>query len=174
MLVHSVVMVVDGVTDDASYSDVILIFGNKVYIDGSLSKRLQSRLDKGIQLYNQRIAPTIIVSGGLGKEGHQESAVMKEYLLLHGIPKSAIIEDKNGYNTYQTAKNVKAVIENTTAKIVIVTQYYHITRAKLALKKFGFKNVHAAHADMFPELRDLYSIPREVVGYYYYFFRNYL
>src|SRR3712207_7177756 len=40
----------------------------------------------------------------------------------------------------------------------------HISRTRLAAKSFGISPVYTAHASYF-ELRDLYSIVREVVGY---------
>jgi uncharacterized SAM-binding protein YcdF (DUF218 family) len=53
--------------------------------------------------------------------------------------------------------------------VMVITQYFHITRTKLAFNKLGFKNVYAAHAEIF-EYRDLYSIIREFPAYYKYTF----
>ena len=54
-------------------------------------------------------------------------------------------------------------------KVIVITQFYHISRAKLALKKVGIKNVGGASPDYF-ESRDFYSLFREFFGYYKYFF----
>ena len=101
---HTIIIVIVGLNDNVAQADAIVIFGNKVETDGTPSKRLQSRLDKGLELYNQGVAPLLIVSGGLGIEGYEEAVVMKEYLLNQGISEDAIIEDRNGYDTYQTSK----------------------------------------------------------------------
>ena len=172
-VLHAIIIVVDGLRDEVGPADAILIFGNKVEESGVPSARLQSRLDKGVELFSEGQAPLIIVSGGFGKEGYEEAEVMKQYLVAQKIPVSAIVEDKKGYDTYQTAHNVAVLAKDRNInKVIIVSQYYHITRAKLALSKFGFVAPYAAHADIF-ELRDLYSIPREVVGYYVYLFKDY-
>jgi hypothetical protein len=42
----------------------------------------------------------------------------------------------------------------------------------MALRRFGVPVVYSAHAHFF-ELRDLYSSPRELVGYVSYHFRHY-
>jgi uncharacterized SAM-binding protein YcdF (DUF218 family) len=174
MLIHAAVVIVDGLTDEIAPADVILIFGNKVRTDGTPSKELQSRLDEGVELYNQGIAPLVIVSGGLGKEGYQEAEVMEKYLVAKGIPENNIVEDGDGNNSYLTAKNLKSIANDRgIKKVIIVSQYYHILRAKLALSKFGFATVYSAHAKKWPGLRDLYSIPREIAGYYVYLFKNY-
>jgi hypothetical protein len=50
---------------------------------------------------------------------------------------------------------------------MVITQYYHITRTTLAMHKVGINKVYSAHARIF-ELRDLYSLTREFIGYYIY------
>jgi len=171
---HVLIILVVGLNDKVYEADVILIFGNKVETNGQVSKRLKSRLDEGVELFKQGKAPLIIVSGGFGKEGFDEAIVMKEYLLEQGVPKKAIIEDQNGINTYQTAKNLVEIAKDKNIEsLIIVTQYYHVLRAKLAIKRYGFNSIYSSHAKMIPELRDLYSIPREVIGYYFYLFKDY-
>jgi vancomycin permeability regulator SanA len=111
---------------------------------------------------------TIVVSGGLGKEGHYEGTKMAEYLVSNGVPKENIIIDNEGNTTAATAENVKRLNKNFPS-VTVITQYHHISRAKLAFRKNGFQQVYGAHADFF-EWRDLYSIVREFVGYYKYYF----
>jgi len=53
--------------------------------------------------------------------------------------------------------------------VMIISQFYHISRTKLAFKNAGFKEVYSAHGRYF-ELRDLYSLVREVPAYYKYLF----
>ena len=47
-LIHSAVIITDGLNDEMGASDIGVILGTKVNVDGSLSERLQKRLDKGI------------------------------------------------------------------------------------------------------------------------------
>jgi uncharacterized SAM-binding protein YcdF (DUF218 family) len=173
-ILHLLIILIVGLNNNVDKADVILIFGNKVEANGEASRRLQSRLDEGAELFKQGYAPLIAVSGGLGKEGFDEAVVMKDYLVAHSIPENVIIEDINGVNTYETAKNLREIAQDKNIEsIIVVTQYYHILRAKLALKKFGFSYVYSSYAKMTPELRDLYSIPREIIGYYAYLFKDY-
>ncbi len=171
--IHSTIIIFDGLNDEISASDTAVIFGNKIETDGRPSKRLKSRLNKGIELYNKKLIKKIIVSGGLGKEGFEEVDVMKDYLIENHIPENDILADKEGYNTYLTAKNTSKIMkDNDFEAVILVTQYYHISRAELAFKKFGMNQIYSAHANMFPEIKDLYSIPREFVAYYYYLLRK--
>jgi len=84
--IHSILITIGGLWDDSSEHAIVVILGNKVNEDGSLSDRLKSRVDKGLELYNNGIANQIIVSGGLGKEGHLEGDVMAKYLVENGVP----------------------------------------------------------------------------------------
>lgn len=170
LLTHFSIMLSIGMQSTHETADMIVIFGNKVETDGKPSQRLQERLDAGIALFNNKQASNIIVSGGTGSEGFDEATVMKEYLIEKGIPEKNIITDSQGNTTYLTAKNLAHMNEKS---VILVSQYYHLMRAQLAMKRFGFKTVYTAHAILNPELRDLYSIPREIVGYYYYLLRSY-
>lgn len=165
-ILHEILIVVDGLTDELGRADVGIVLGNKVELDGQPSRRLQSRLDRAVELYTDRYFNYIIVSGGLGKEGFDESKIMKEYLVKAGIPENRVIEDNSGNNTNMTAQNSKSIMNiMNLSSAVIITQYYHISRTKLVMKKAGIDKVYSAHAKIF-ELRDIYSLTREFVGYY--------
>lgn len=168
VFLHLLFIVVDGLTDEISPADVIVVLGNKVEENGKPSPRLQSRLDEARMLYEKGIAKNIIVSGARGKEGFEEPSIMKKYLVEQGIEEKNIIEDSKGFTTFDTAKNTKKIIEEKNWKsVVVVSQYYHISRTKLAFHKAGIETVFSAHARIW-EWRDLYSLLREFVGYYAY------
>lgn len=164
--IHTVFIIVDGLWDERSKSDVAIIFGNTVNPDGSLSERLKKRLDKGVELFRDSTVEIIMVSGGLGKEGFYEGTKMYEYLVKAGIPKEKIIVDNAGNTTKATADNFEKLDLNDKS-VTVVTQYFHISRAKLALRKAGYEKVSGVHADYF-EIRDLYSMIREFPAYYKY------
>ena len=92
-LIHTSYIIIDGHSDKQTKADVAVVLGNKVMEDGTPSPRLQARLDKSIELYNNQRVKWIIVSGGLGKEGHWEADIMKQYLIQNQIPETAILVD---------------------------------------------------------------------------------
>ncbi|MFD2117883.1 YdcF family protein [Paenibacillus yanchengensis] len=167
-LIHSLVIVIDGLNDQLKPVDVAVVLGNKVEITGQPSKRLKARLDRSAELYDKGYYNYIIVSGGIGKEGFDEAKVMKDYLIEKGIAEANIIEDNNGYNSYMTAQNTSEIMKNLDLdSVMIITQYFHISRTELAFRKIGLKDVYSAHAKIF-EFRDIYSIIREFPAYYKY------
>ena len=164
-------IVADGLTDDIHAADVAIVPGNTVEKDGRPSARLRARLDQTIALYRQGLFPDVIVSGGVGSEGFDEAEVMKRYLVENGVPEIRIHVDSGGSTTYLTAKNAARMMrENGWQSAMVVSQYFHVPRMRLALQRSGITPVFSAHARYF-ELRDVYSIAREVVGYGAYLLR---
>jgi vancomycin permeability regulator SanA len=163
----------DGLTDHLRVADVAIVLASKVEDDGQPSPSLQARLDKAVGLYRQGFFAEIVVSGGIGAHGHDEAKVMQHYLVGQGIPAARIHVDSAGVNTYVTAKNAARFMkEKGMRSAMIISQYFHITRARLALRRFGVSPLYSAHADLF-QFRDLYAVPREVVGIYSYLTRTY-
>ena len=162
-----------GLQDDLHHADAALVLGNTVEPDGSPSPRLQARLDRTLELYRAGYFPMVIVSGGIGKEGYDEAAVMKKYLSARGIPEGVIIADNQGTTTYASAQTALRILRGEKlASVMVISQYFHIPRARIALKKSGISPVYSAHAHYF-EARDIYSTVREVFGCIEYQFRRY-
>lgn len=172
-LLAALLIVSDGLSDNIHSADVAIVLGNTVERDGHPSARLQARLDKTVELYRQGVFPYVIVSGGIGIEGFDEADIMKHYLISHGLPEDSIVADANGLTTYHTARNAAQIMrEKQWQSALVITQYFHIPRTRLAVKSFGVSSVYTAHANYF-ELRDIYSVVREVMGYGEYLIRRY-
>ncbi|MFC4403442.1 SanA/YdcF family protein [Gracilibacillus xinjiangensis] len=174
ILIHIALLVADGLTDEQQTAEAGVVLGNKVNEDGTPSDRLQARLDRALELYNDGLIEKVIVSGGTGIEGFDEALVMGDYLESHGVLPDDIIEDSNGYNTRMSAENAKKIIQEedfTDDEVFVISQFYHIPRTKLAFKQEGFKQVYGAHAEYW-EWRDIYSTLREVPAYYKYLLEN--
>jgi len=165
-LIHQIFIISDGLTDETEKSDFIVIFGNKVNTDGTLSDRLTARMKKGLSLYKDSLANKIFVSGGVGKEDFPEATKMAEFLVNNGVSSKNIIIDNAGNNTRLTAVNFYK-LEGSNSSVILVSQFYHITRAKLAFSNAGISDAQGAAPDYF-EMRDFYSLFREFFGYYKY------
>lgn len=107
---------VAGLRDRRAAADLIVVPGNTVYSDGSLSGRLQARLDAAIQIFREGAAPTILVSGGIGREGRDEAAAMAGYLRAQGVPAAAIVQDPAGLDTAATARNAAQYLQGASSR----------------------------------------------------------
>lgn len=105
LVVATAAILWDGLHDEIHLADVALVLGNTVHPDGTPSDRLAARLDRTLELFGRGTFRLIIVSGALGKEGHDEATVMRDYLVSRGVPTTQVLVDSAGYTTFATAKH---------------------------------------------------------------------
>ena len=118
-----------------SHADCILVLGAGLKPDGSPSDMLRDRLYFACDLWKEGVSDTVLVSGDRASEAYDEVTAMKNYLLAHGVPEEAILEDPMGYSTSESLKRAKDIFgyEN----VVVVTQRYHLYRALYIAQKIG-------------------------------------
>ncbi|MFX4273822.1 YdcF family protein [Propionibacteriaceae bacterium Y1685] len=164
------VLIADGLTDDDPRADVAVVLGNRVDPDGSPSPQLLIRLERALELWRSGDVGAVLVSGATGVEGFDEAQVMADWLIVRGVPAEAVVVDNQGWTTRDTARHAAAVMaERGWTRAIVVSQYFHVPRCKLALRQGGVTDVGGVHARGFL-LRDFYSVPREVIGYASYLF----
>ena len=172
-MLEAAVIVGDGLRDRRGHADVALVLGNEVGPDGTPSARLRARLDRTAEGYRHDDFSWVIASGGAEPNGQDEAAVMRAYLVAHGVPAARVIADHEGINTYASARfTARTVRERGWQSVCVVTQYYHVPRARLALTRFGVGRVYSEHARFF-EWRDAFAILREMAGNVTYRLRSY-
>ena len=114
--------------DEARPADAIAIFGAAEY-DGRPSPVFRARLDHGLALYRQGIAPLVITLGGAGDDEHSEGGVGHDYLLAQGIPESRIIAETRSANTRESAERLAVIARaNHLQRIVVVSDGTHLFR----------------------------------------------
>ena len=147
--------------------DCILILGAGIWGD-SPSPMLQDRLDEGIKLYNEGVAPKIIMSGDHGREGYDEVNIMKEYAINKGIPSEDIFMDHAGFSTYESIYRAKEIFD--ADNIVIVTQEYHLYRAlyiadKLDINAYGINSDPRQYSgQLFREIREILARNKDFIN----------
>lgn len=169
------IIAIDGLTvpKEEIKTKYAIVYWSKVEHNWEVSNRLKARLDKSINLLKEKKVERIIVSGWIWETSFNEAVVMKKYLLDNGVIIPRILIDKNWYTTIDTSKHSYSIIKNKweypNIWVIWVSQFFHCSRVKLSLKKSGFSNISCASPDYF-ELRDIYSLIREVPAYIKYFF----
>ncbi len=115
--------------EEARPADAIAIFGAAEY-DGHPSPVFRARLDHGLTLYRDQIAPLVItLGGGAEEDGHSEGGVGHDYLLAHGIPESRIIAETQSSDTRESARRLAVIARaNHLQRIVVVSDGTHLFR----------------------------------------------
>lgn len=121
------------------------------------------------QLYRQKKAPLIILSGGRidwRGSGASESADMANILTSIGIPAEALIQEPDSLNTYQNAVNVKKILQSRgISKVLLVTSAMHTPRSLKIFQRQGI-DVIPAPTDFLVsngELNELGSSPKAAI-----------
>ncbi len=110
---------------------VLVILGNRMNDDGSLSEKMTLRLELTVKYFNKYGADKIIVSGGIAnkKAGVAEADKMEEYLLAKGIPQEVIIKEDKSLTTKQNAAfSCPKAMELQASTMVLITSKEHMHR----------------------------------------------
>jgi len=118
-----------GSKDEATQADVIIVLGATQW-DGQPSPVLKARLDHAISLYNKRLAPSVILTGGVGKgEQLSEAEVSRNYVVKHSIPDSAILMEQRGQTSLQSIRAAKQIMDERGMKsAILVSDPFHMLR----------------------------------------------
>lgn len=115
--------------DGARETGAIVVLGAAQY-NGTPSPALRSRLEHALDLYEQGLAPTIVVTGGR-QEGDRftEATSGYNYLRNRGVPDGAILKEVKGASTYESMAAVARILgpEGIT-EVVLVSSPAHAKR----------------------------------------------
>lgn len=162
-----------GSTDYTRQADAAVIFGARYYPDGRLSLALKDRMDKGIKLYKQEKVDYLILSGGVDRDGIDETVGMVNYAQENGIPAAALIVDNKGSNTDLSVANTVAIAkERGFEKMLAVSHGYHLPRIKMAYRAARYNIYTVPSPSTVPKSKDKALSAREIPGFWAYYFRS--
>jgi len=153
--------------DEARPADVILVLGAAEY-RGRPSPVLRARLDHALELYNRRLAPLILTTGGAGGDPvFTEAGVGRSYLMSKGVPSESIIVEEEGESTVESTAMAGEIMRRMgLSSAIVVSDGYHIYRVKKMLQFRGLKVYGSPRKERNPDsLRDRWNYVRQAVGY---------
>jgi uncharacterized SAM-binding protein YcdF (DUF218 family) len=126
--------------DEAQRADIILVLGAAEY-RGRPSPVLKARLDHALELYRRGMAPLILTTGGSGGDpDFTEGGVGRNYLIEQGVPAEAIAVERESESTAHSIAAASEIMERMGQRsCIVVSDGYHILRAKLMLESRGLK-----------------------------------
>jgi len=159
--------------DDGGVAAILVLGSGGVNPDGSPTPRERARLDAAVAAAKDRPRALVVASGAAEINGHSEAALMAAYLAAHGIPVARIVPDPAGATTWDSARNLASFLRDRglegreSGGVLVVSEYFHIPRARLALGRFGVAprySLPAFHVGW----GDLRAVAREVAGWLIY------
>lgn len=174
--------------------DVIVVLGGAMRGDthmGTLADLNQQadRLVYGAALYRAGKAPLLLLSGGGAAEVRTEAEMMRDIMLVMGVPARAILQESRSRDTHDNAVFSAEILRSKgLGRILLVTSAFHMRRAKALFDAQGLEVVPAPtdfqRLVMGPKLpgwlpgvgnlyRSTYAL-REYAGYWYYRWQGWL
>jgi len=130
--------------DDARPAQAIIVLGAAQF-DGRPSNVLQARLDHAVNLYNRKLAPRVVVTGG-GQPGDRftEAAASAKYLESKGIPASAIeLETTSTNSRDELAAAARFLHKQGIDDVLLVSDGFHAYRIDAIAAEVGL-NAHVS------------------------------
>lgn len=137
-IVAALAVFVFAARDNARPADAIVVLGAAQY-DGRPSPVLKARIDHALDLFNRKLAPRLIVTGGQGEgDTTSEAAVARNYALRRGVPDSAILLESTGRTTEESIRGVASILEaRDLNSAVLVSDPAHMFRLWVLAHRFG-------------------------------------
>lgn len=118
-------------------ADAIIVFGAAVWEDGP-SATLRLRIMRGVELYQRRLAPVIVCSGGTSR-GVSEPRMMADLMVAHGVPVSAMVLDETGVTTRATIAALQKLGGGNWRRILVVSSPFHLFRIVEEARRQGIE-----------------------------------
>jgi len=117
--------------DGARPAQALIVLGAAQY-DGRPSPVLRARLDHAADLWDRKIAPVVVVTGGKAEgDRFTESQAGANYLHTRGIPDDAILREATGRTSWQSlAASARFLRERGIHDVVLVSDPFHAARIR--------------------------------------------
>ena len=149
----------------------LVVLGAKVNQNGP-SLALRNRIDAAYDYLTAHPDTIAILSGGQGPdEPMTEAKCVFNELVARGIDPDRLWLEGNSTNTWENLKFTRDLLEENTGsvpgQIALVSSEFHLFRAQLFARRFGFETVGVPARTTLPLLKVNYFL-REAVAVWYY------
>jgi len=139
LLVYAIYRITaQGEIDDARRADAIVVLGAAQF-NGLPSDVFEARLQHAVDLWQEGLAPYLIVTGGkLPNDFTTEAATARAWAVAHGVPDDAILAEDRGRNTLESLDNVAAILRaHDLDRVLFVSDRTHMLRVLRMAKDLG-------------------------------------
>jgi uncharacterized SAM-binding protein YcdF (DUF218 family) len=129
--------------------DAIVVLGAPLRPDGTLTAVLAERVSAGVELWRRGVASLLCMTGGVTRESAvAEACAMAAVARAAGVPEEALLVEAVSRNTYENARLLaEELLPRGLDHVVLVTQPFHLRRARLHFVRAGFRAAGHVIAD---------------------------
>jgi uncharacterized SAM-binding protein YcdF (DUF218 family) len=147
------------------------------------------RLVHAVALYKAGKAPWVLVTGGAGDGARSEAEIMRDLLVVMGVPAGVILLEDKSRDTYQNALYCAAILNGRGInRILLVTSAFHMRRSEALFLAQGLEVIPAPTdyqrlvmppllSGLLPTVSDLGRTTHalhELIGYWIYRYRGWM
>ena len=150
----------------AGEPEVMVVLGCQVRQDGP-SVLLRDRLEEALDYLEDHPEMTVVVSGGQGaNEPTTEARAMADYLLEAGVEEERILLEDRSHNTKENLLYTRELLADEgiaveETGVVVVSNGFHLTRARMLAERFGYGEVSTLAAPSSHALSRIHMYVRE-------------
>ncbi len=127
------------------------------------SSRLRRRIDCGIVLFQQGLAPVLVLSGG-GGGSTAEAEIMHRCALARGVPESALLVEPYSRDTLGNARETARLLcSRGWQRAILVSDATHLPRATLLFRLAGVDVVGRSGVSSSSALLEIATALREAL-----------
>lgn len=119
---------------------------SKTAYDRTFFNKGADRITQALQLYRMGKIKKILITGGQGlnpTNSNSEALLLKNFLLMTGVPEVDVMIEDQSKNTAQNAEFTKVFLQkngiSTDQKFLLITSAFHMYRSKGCFDKVGLK-----------------------------------
>lgn len=126
--------------DEARPADAIVVLGAAQY-DGRPSPVLEARLAHALALWQQGLAPLVVVTGGKQPgDRFTEAAAAAGWLTRRGVPDEQVLREVQGSNSWESLAAAARILRDRAAeRVVLVSDGFHAMRIKGIASEVGLE-----------------------------------
>ena len=128
-------------------AEAIVVLGSGPPVDqsGRPQAELVRRVEQGVKVFRQGLAPRMVMTGGNTFQNYYEADVMREVAVKLGVPEGAILREREARDTIGNARGtIKLLCQGRerspcSPSVIVVSSPYHLKRAKMLFECGGAK-----------------------------------
>ena len=133
-------VVISSRQDQRRPAGAIVVLGAAQY-NGRPSPVLEARLEHALALFEERLAPVVVVTGGIGRgDRESEATVARRWLVARGVAPEAVVVRPEGSTTAASITALAAWADDERiTDVLLVSDPFHTARLRREARRAGLR-----------------------------------
>ena len=118
--------------------DAIVVLGSRVFPPRTPGTAMTARVTRAAELFHEGRAELVVLTGGVGDAGVAESEVAAELAESLGVPRDAMVLERESTSTEGNARFAAEALRGATEgrRVLVITDAYHVLRSERVFARY--------------------------------------